>query len=890
LSIRNFERLFRPRSVALVGASRDEGSVGAVLARNLLRAGFDGPVMPVNPNHAAIEGVLAYPDVASLPIVPDLAVIATPAETVPGIVAELAARGTRAAVVVSAGFGEGGREAGAALQRALLAAARPHVLRIVGPNCLGVAVPKRGLNATFARLAPAPGRLAFVAQSGAVVTSVLDWAQAQGVGFSHVVSLGDMADVDFGDMLDWLANDVETTAVLLYVEAVTHARKFMSAGRAAARSKPVLVVKAGRNPEGARAAATHTGALAGSDAVYDAALRRAGMLRVWGLEDLFAAVQTLGLAERPRGDRLAIVSNGGGLGVLATDALIQEGGRLAELSPETHAALDAALPPTWSHANPVDLVGDAGAERYAAALGPLLRDPGVDAVLVIHCPTAVVSPTKVARAVIEAGRGERRAALLASWVGDPAGREARRLLGEAGIPSHPTPELAVRAFMELVSFRRNQESLMQTPPSVPEAFSPDPARARAAVARALAAGRSWLGPDELGELLAAYGIPHVQTVFAASPAEAAACARRLGGSVALKLVSPDVTHKTDVGGVALDLAPEAVESAAIAMRERVGKKRPEARVDGFAIQPMARRPGAFELIAGASTDPVFGPVVLFGHGGTAVERTADQAIALPPLNLHLAREAISRTRVSRILAGGRGQPAADVDAVALALVQVAQLVADVPELVELDLNPLLADASGVLALDARARIESAQADDRLAIRPYPKELEEIVELGGGRTLLLRPIRPEDEPSLQATFAKLTPEEIRLRFLVPLKTLSHVMAARFTQLDYDREMALVLTDPGPAGRTEIYGVVRLHADPDNDRAEYAILVRHDMTGMGLGVLLMRRILDHAASRGIREVYGDVLEDNATMRKMCRVLGFEESLTEEPGIVRVVLRVR
>jgi acetyltransferase len=425
---------------------------------------------------------------------------------------------------------------------------------------------------------------------------------------------------------------------------------------------------------------------------------------------------------------------------------------------------------------------------------------------------------------------------------------------------------------------------------VPEAFSPDPARARAAVARALAAGRSWLGPDELGELLAAYGIPHVQTVFAASPAEAAACARRLGGSVALKLVSPDVTHKTDVGGVALDLAPEAVESAAIAMRERVGKKRPEARVDGFAIQPMARRPGAFELIAGASTDPVFGPVVLFGHGGTAVERTADQAIALPPLNLHLAREAISRTRVSRILAGGRGQPAADVDAVALALVQVAQLVADVPELVELDLNPLLADASGVLALDARARIESAQADDRLAIRPYPKELEEIVELGGGRTLLLRPIRPEDEPSLQATFAKLTPEEIRLRFLVPLKTLSHVMAARFTQLDYDREMALVLTDPGPAGRTEIYGVVRLHADPDNDRAEYAILVRHDMTGMGLGVLLMRRILDHAASRGIREVYGDVLEDNATMRKMCRVLGFEESLTEEPGIVRVVLRVR
>jgi acetyltransferase len=887
MSIRNLERLFRPRSVALIGASKTPGSVGAVLAHNLLRGGFEGPVMPVNPKHEAIEGVLAYRDVASLPIVPDLAVIATPAETVPAIVAALGARGTRAAVVISAGFAEGGSEQGAALQRTMLEAARPHTLRIVGPNCLGIAVPRIGLDASFAHLAPPPGGLAFVAQSGAVVTSVLDWAQTQGVGFSHLVSLGDMADVDFGDMLDYLANDRETSAILLYMEAVTHARKFMSAGRAAARSKPVLVVKAGRYAEGARAAASHTGALAGSDEVHDAAFRRAGMLRVSGLQDLFAAVQTLGLSERPRGDRLAILTNGGGLGVLATDALMDAGGRLADLAPSTLAALDAALPPTWSHTNPVDVVGDAGPERYAAALRTLLDDPGVDAVLVIHCPTAVSSPAAVARAVAEVAREERRAALLASWVGDLSGREARRLLGEAGIPSHPTPELAVRAFMDLVSHRRNQESLMQTPPSVPEAFSPDPARARAAVARALAAGREWLAPEEVEELLRAYAIPFVTSARAASPAEAAEQAQRLGGLVVLKLVSPDVTHKSDVGGVALELAPKAVRAAATAMLDRVHKARPEARVDGFLIQPMVRRPGAFELIVGAAVDPLFGPVVIVGHGGIAVERIADRAIALPPLNLALAREALSRTRIHRLLEGHRGQPGADVDAIALVLLQVSQLVIDVPELSELDLNPLLADASGVLALDARVRVAPAPAADRLAIRPYPKVLEETIALADGRSLLVRPIRPEDEPSLQATFARLSPEEIRLRFFVAMKTLSHVMAARFTQLDYDREMALVLTDPGPAGRTEIYGVVHLHADPDNDRAEYAILVRHDMTGLGLGVLLMRRILDYARSRGIREVFGDVLAENATMRRICREIGFEERHGSDPNVVRVSL---
>lgn len=893
MSIRNLDQLFRPRSIALVGASRTAGSVGAVLARNLFRGGFEGPVMPVNPRHDAIEGVLTYPDVASLPRTPDLAVISTPPEVVPGIVADLGRRGTRAVVVITAGFAESPGPRGGELQRALLDAARPHTLRVVGPNCLGILVPGLHLNASFAHIAPRAGGIAFVAQSGAVVTSVLDWAQPRDIGFSHVVSLGNMADVDVGDMLDYLTNDPETRAILLYVEAVQHARKFLSAGRAAARTKPVIVVKAGRHEAAARAAASHTGALAGSDAVYDAVFRRAGMLRVQTLEELFVAVETLAMTEAPRGDRLAILTNGGGAGVLATDALEERGGRLAELSAQTLARLDAALPPTWSHANPVDIVGDAGPERYDSALRALALDPGVDAILVLNCPTAVASSADAARAVVEVAQSSGRPAILTCWLGDATVREPRRLFAERRIPTYSTPEHAARAFMDMVGYRRNQETLRETPPAVPEEISPDLARAREPVERALAEGRAWLTEPEAKQVLAAYGMPVVPTRIARTPEEAAAIAAEIGGLVALKVLSPEVLHKTDVGGVALDLEAAAVRAAAEEMRARVLAARPGARIEGFTVQPMVHRPGAFELIVGGTTDPSFGPVLLFGHGGSEVEVVADQALGLPPLNMRLAREIVSRTRISRQLAGYRGRPAVDLDAVALALIRVASLVCDVPEIQEFDVNPLLADPSGVVALDARIRVAKADAPGsrRLAIRPYPVELEEPVALADGRALLLRPIRPEDEPALRATFAGLTPEEIRLRFFVPLKAMSHVAATRFTQLDYDREMGLVLTDPGIAGRTQIYGVVHLTADPDNERAEYGILVRHDMSGMGLGVLLMQRIIDHARRRGIGEIHGDVLAENRTMRKLCRVLGFRESFDPgEPALVRVSLALR
>lgn len=893
MTIRNLDHLFRPGSVALIGASTRPSSIGAVLARNVFRGDFDGPILPVNPKHRFLHGVWTYPDVASLPVTPELAVIATPPATVPGIVAELGARGTRAAVVITAGFAEACGGDGEALQQAMLDAARPYALRIVGPNCLGILVPGIGLNASFAHLSPRPGRLAFVTQSGATVTAILDWAEARGIGFSHLVSLGDMADVDFGDMLDYLANDRDTHAILLYIEAVCDGRKFMSAARAAARVKPVIVVKAGRHAAGARAAASHTGALAGSDAVYDAVFRRAGMLRVFTLEELFDAAETLGMGCRPRGDRLAILTNGGGAGVLAADAVVDAGARLAEPSAETLAGLDAVLPRTWSHANPVDMVGDAPGSRYASALEVLARDKGLDALLVLHCPTAVASATEAAQAVIDARQRKPALTVLTSWVGETAVADARRLFAAHQVPTYATPEQAVRAFMYLVNYRRNQETLMETPPSVPEDFTPDTGAAQRIIAAALAEERPWLLEHEAKALLAAYGVTVAPTRLARDADEAAAIAAALGGPVVLKVVSPDVLHKSDVGGVALDLVgPGAVKAAAEAMRERVREARPEARLLGFSVQPMVRRPGAYELIVGATEDRQFGPVLLFGQGGTTAELVKDQALALPPLNLHLAHEAMSRTRIHELLQGYRGAPAANLHAVALALMRVAQLVIDHPEVRELDVNPLLADAYGVIALDARVRVarSARPAADRLAIRPYPRELEEEIPLGDGRTLLLRAIRPEDEPSLQAAFANMTAEEVRLRFLVPMKTLSHVAAVRFTQIDYDREMGLVLTEPGIPGRTPIYGVVNVIADPDNERAEYAIIVRHDMTALGLGMFLMRRIIDYARGRGIREIFGDVLRENRPMLRLCGALGFTESpIPDEPSLVRVTLRL-
>jgi acetyltransferase len=890
MTVRNLDRLFKPESVALIGASDQRPSPGAVIAQNLRCAGFAGPIMLVNPKHAEIEGQRCYPDVASLPATPDLAVVATPPETVPGIIAALGERGTKAAIVITAGFREGGAERGEALQQAMLDAARPHLLRIVGPNCLGIMVPGRGLNATFAHLAAKPGKLAFVTQSGAIMTGILDWASARGIGFSHLVSIGGMADVDFGDLLDYFAQDAATAAILLYMEAVSHARKFMSAARAASRRKPVIVLKAGRHAEGARAVASHTGALAGADGVYGAAFRRAGMLRVSSLRELFDAAQILAAAAPLKGDRLAILSNGGGFGVLATDALIDEGGHLAELAPATLERLNAALPATWSHGNPVDIIGDAPGQRYADALSILFEDPGVDAILVLNCPTGVASSADAALAVVAAAQTRQHPPLIASWVGDsPAVEEARRLLEARRVPVYDTPGQAVQAFMHLVRHRDSRRALMETPPSVPEQFVPDAAAARAVIEGALASGRSWLAEPEAKKLLSAYSIPVAETRTVADAGAAVAAAAAIGYPVAVKILSPDITHKSDVGGVALELADAVqVRAAVAAMRARLAEAAPQARVEGFAVQPMIRRPNAHELIIGAAEDPQFGLVILFGQGGTAVEVIADRALALPPLNMRLAHDLMAQTRVSRLLHGYRGRPPADLDAIAVTLIKVAQLVIDFAEIAELDINPLLADPDGVIALDARVRVARATAppERRLAIRPYPKELEDEIRLTGGRTLLLRPIRPEDEPMMIAAFRRLSPEAVRLRFFAPIKELTHATAAGLTQIDYDREMALVLADHDRPGAAELYAVARLSTDPDQEKAEFALTVRDDVTGRGFGPLLMRRLIDYARQRGIGEIFGHVLRENRAMLAICRSLGFEEHADPDDPTIKLV----
>jgi len=893
MSVRNLESLFKPRSIALIGASDKPASVGGVLTRNLMAAGFAGPIMLVTPAHASIAGTATFRDVDNLPQAPELAVIATPPATVPGLVAALGRRGTKAAVVITAGFGEGGDAAGANLRQAMLDAAKPYLLRVVGPNCLGIIASERHLNATFAHIEAPRGDLAFVAQSGAIITAMLDWAAARGIGFSHVVSLGDMADVDFGDMLDYLAGDTETRAILLYIEGVTAPRKFMSAARVAARTKPVIVVKAGRRSEGARAARSHTGALAGADAVYDAAFRRAGMLRVYELDELFDAAETLALCDPVSGDRLAVLSNGGGLAVMATDSLIEAGGKLAELKPETIAALDRVLPHTWSHGNPIDIIGDASPQRYRDAVAIARRDSNADALLVLNAPTALASPVEAARVLAEAGQTKPRT-LLTSWVGESTADDARRVFAAARIPTYATPSEAVRGFMHLVRYRRNQELLRQVPAATSDTFTPERERVRKLIDLALTQQRKWLSAAESKEVLQDYGIPVAVTRTAKTPDEVGAIARALGTACAVKILSPDITHKSDVGGVALDLqTPAAASAEAGLMLARIRQTLPHAHIDGFTVEPMVTRRDAYELILGMTDDAQFGPVILFGHGGTAAEIIDDKALALAPLNFALARALMTRTRIYRLLQGYRNQPAAALDAIAATLVKLSQLIVDFAEVAELDINPLLADAHGVIALDARIGVKTASGDPtaRLAIRPYPSALVERVVLPGGHAYQLRPIRPEDAASIVALFRHLEPEDIRMRFFAPLTELSPVLLARLTQLDYDREMALLLCDDADEGATpEIVSVVRLAAGPDNEQAEFAVVVRSDRKGHGLGHFMMTRLIAYARGRGIRSLRGDVLRENRLMLDLCRDLGFELTpLAEDAEIVRATLEL-
>jgi acetyltransferase len=872
LSIRNLEHLFRPASVAVIGASDRERSIGSLVMRNLREGGFAGPIWPVNPQHPTVAGLQAWPDVATLPDVPELAVICTPARSVPTVVEQLGRRGTRAAVVLSAGLKERAHEGGPTLEQAMLDAARPHLLRILGPNCVGLLVPGARLNASFAHAGARPGALAFVSQSGALATAMLDWANARGIGFSHFISLGDGADVDFGDVLDYLGSDAGTRAILMYMESVSSARKFMSAARAAARNKPVIVVKAGRAPEGAKAAASHTGALAGADDVVDAAIRRAGMLRVDTLADLFDAAETLARAKPLRGHRLGIVTNGGGAGVLAADALSLAGGTLATLEAATLERLNAKLPATWSHGNPVDIIGDAPGPRYVDALAALQDAPGVDALLFMHAPTAVVPSRDIAEACLPLLRESARP-VLTCWLGGQVVEPARKACEAAGIPTYDTPERAVAAFMQMVAYRCNQEALMQAPPSASGHFVPDRPAADAVIATVLAEGRELLTEPEAKQLLAAYGIPVVATRTVRDADAAVAAADDLGYPVVVKILSHDISHKSDVGGVALDLkSADEVRRAAETMQRRVHELRPDAHLDGYTVQRMVVRPRAHELIAGIATDPVFGPVLLFGRGGTAVEVIQDRAMALPPLNTVLAADLVSRTRVARLLAGYRDRSPVDHAALHLALTQLSQLACDLPQVIELDINPLLADEQGVIALDARVKVHPATGDGsaRLAIRPYPAELEMRVPVDG-QPLLLRPIRPEDEPRLRDFYAEAEPQDLRLRFFLARREVPRSELARYSQIDYDREMTFVAIDAG--GR--LVGEVRAACDPDNRQAEFGIQTRREWQRRGLGRVLLGKMVSYLSQRGTARLVGECLPENDAMASLARKLGFQVS---------------
>ena len=894
MSTYRLKSIFEPGSVAVIGGSPRARSAGRAVMRNLHASGYAGKIGWVSPRHPHIDGLATVARLRDLGWIPDLVIVTAPASIVPALVAEAAQAGVGAAVVLTDDLGPG-RDAFAA---AIAAAARPHGMRILGPHCLGILSSHARLNASIAARTPMAGDLALVSESSAIAAALVEWGVSRSIGFSAVVSLGNAIDVDFADLLDYLATDRHTRAILLYVEHVGNARKFMSAARAAARAKPVVVVKSGRPQPPRSVAEAGIRALAPPDAVHAAAFRRAGLLQVDALDELFAAAETLSAVHTFPGRRLALLGNGGGVGVLAAQQLLRLGGTPAALSPATVEALDRLLPGRWSQDNPVDIVVDADGARYATAIEALLADPENDALLVVNVPTAFTSPAEAADALVEVLRRRKGAAarkpVFAVWLADDDAAHAT--LHAAQVPSYATETEAVHGFMHLVRYREAQQALMETPPSLPRDVAVDAEAARALVRAAIADGATQLDPQTTAKILDAYGIPLAQPRAAADPEAAVEAAAPLladGRAVAVKIDSPDIAHKTAVDGVRLDLrSAQAVRDAAADVLRHARERRPDARLRGVTVQPMAHRPDAREVIAAIADDPVFGPVVVFGRGGTGVRVVDDLALALPPLDLRLAHELISRTRVSRRLKAHRNTAAADERGLALVLVKLAQLAADVPEIRQMSLNPLLVDAGGAIAVDARILAGPAEAlhrgrgHPRFAILPYPSEWERTIALADGGSAFVRPVRPEDEDLFRAFFARVTDEDLRLRFFQSVKHFSHEFIARLTQMDYARSIALVALDDGGA----MLGAVRLVADADYEAGEYGILVRSDLKGRGIGWQLMRIMIEYAGWLGLREVEGQVLRENRGMLAMCQQLGFDIAPDpDEPTVMLVCLDV-
>lgn len=884
------DSLFSPRAVAVFGASERPDAVGRRVYENLMSNGFDGPVYPINPKHKELLGQRCFPALDKVDGPIDLAVIATPASTVPDIIHQCGAHDVRAVIIISAGFSEGDGH-GATLEKAMLDAARQHNIRVLGPNCLGLIRPSIGMNATFSKNAAAKGQLALISQSGALCTAILDWAAAHDIGFSAIVSLGNAADIDFGDLLDFLAQDPETRSILLYIEGIRDARSFMSGLRIASRLKPVVVIKAGRHQEGSKAATTHTGAMIGSDDVFDAALQRAGVIRARTIDQLFSAAQLLAMQCRVGGNRLAIITNGGGLGVMATDRAIDLGIELATLGEDTLATLDASLPAHWSHGNPIDLLGDAPPQRYREALTACLQDDGVDGILVMLSPQAMTDPEGCARAVIEA-RPDKTKPVLACWMGKQLVEEANRLFASHHLPSFDSPESSVEAFAYLARFHRNQQLLLQVPGPLASQSVPDVEGARLIIESVLAEHRHTLSITESKAVLRAFRIPVTHSIECRSANEALVAAESLGYPVVMKVSAPQITHKSDVGGVRLNIGnAHTVRSTYQELMEAVRRKVPDAELVGVTVEPMHLAPHGRELLVGASRDPVFGTAIAFGAGGVEVEALQDRAVALPPLNTLLTEQLIDQTRVARLLGNFRDMPAVDRHALVQLLRRVSEMVCELPEIESLDINPLLADEHGVMALDARIIVTHPPARhnhyDHMAIHPYPSHLVSTSQLPDGTDIVIRPIRPEDAEIEQEFVRRLSPQSKYFRFMQSLSELTQDMLIRFTQLDFNRELALIAVTVHEGSEIEL-GVARYAMNPDGESCEFALVVSDEWQNKGIGSRLMKALLEAARHRGFRRMNGEILANNHTMLKLAEELGFTLRPCPDDPAIRVATR--
>jgi len=868
---KNLDKILRPENIAVVGASDNKDSVGYSVMHNMLNAGFTGKIYPINVKHREVQGKKAYSSVGDVGEKIDLAVICTPAPTVPGIVEDCGEAGVGGLVIISAGFKEAGEE-GKKMYNQIKETSKKYKMRVIGPNCLGFINPHLGINASFAARNALKGNIAFISQSGALLTSILDWSVEQSVGFSYFMSIGSMLDVGFADLIDYFGTDPHTACILIYMESIEDARQFMSASRSFARNKPIIVLKAGKSEEGGQATKSHTGSLAGNDAVFDAAFNRAGIIRVDTIAQLFNAAQSLAMQPRPRGNRLAIVTNAGGPGVLATDYLMDNGGDLAQLSEKTMEILDSFLAPSWSHGNPVDVLGDAGPDAYKRAVDACLRDEKVDGVLVILTPQSMTDSSAIARGIVEVNQvaGFMKKPVLAAWMGEKDVWEGREILEAGKVPNYRYPESAVDVFVRMYKYARNLKLLYETVPGIPRDFDRNSEEAEAIIGAALEDGRSTLTENEAKDLMACYDIPVSKNKVTKSADEAVAFAKEIGYPVVMKIVSPDIGHKTEVGGVKLDLKKEEeVREAFQQIMDSVEKERPDAKIEGILVEQMIDKP--FELLIGANKDPIFGPAIVFGRGGVAVEVYKDTQMGLPPLNMALARHIIEQTQIYPLLKGYRNLPGVNMEELEFTLVKFAYLVMDFPEIKEIDINPFVADEEGGIVLDAHIVLDKRVAERRvkpyrhLSICPFPGRYIRKATLNEGTEVTLRPIRPEDEPMLEEMLDYISTSSLYYRFFGFVPKVTHEWMSRFTHIDYDREIAIIAVIE-QEGEEEMIGVVRIIEDAWGESAEYAILIADKWQGKGLGNLLTDYILDIARERNIQKVVASVLPTNAGMIHM------------------------